>query len=131
MEAIATTIGYVTQQGSKEGTQEVSEAGVTNVGPSGAVAFVLMSGGGGEVDSTGKKINPAPHVPNRVGPHFDPTGHQTWGSAPKRDAGMATRNPVQPVPFAPCGSMRLDLNVRADNRSHLHHVNGFSELHLG
>ena len=101
------------------------------MGPSGAVAFVRMSGGGGEVDSTGKNINPAPHVPNRVGQHSDPTGHQTGCSAPKRDAGMATRNPVQPVPFGPCGSMRLDLNVCTDNRSHLHHVDGFTELHLG
>jgi hypothetical protein len=99
--------------------------------PSGAVALVLMSGGGSEVDSTGKNINPAPHVPSRVGQHFDPAGHKTWGSAPKRDAGMATRNPVQPVPFAQSCSMRLDLNVRTDNRSHLHHVDGFTELHLG
>ena len=65
------------QQGAKEGVQEVYEAVVTNMGPSGAVALVLRSGGGSEVDSTGKNINPAPHVPNRVGQHFDPAGRQT------------------------------------------------------
>jgi hypothetical protein len=45
--------------------------------PSGAVALVRMSGEGGGIDSTGKTINPAPHVPNRVGPQSDPAGRQT------------------------------------------------------
>jgi hypothetical protein len=41
------------------------------------VQLVLMSGGGGEVESTDRNINPAQHVPNRAGQHFDPAGRQT------------------------------------------------------
>jgi hypothetical protein len=41
------------------------------------VQLVLMSGGGGEVESTDRNINPAQHVPNRAEQHFDPAERQT------------------------------------------------------